>query len=70
MAKLDRRVLLNVFGTPKIFNEFTLDGSSHDPLTWEDIDHALRAGRVPGVEPMTLEEFLAIHGYTDKKEED
>ena len=34
--------------------------------TWQEIDHALRAGDVPGVEPMTLEQFLAIHGRTDK----
>jgi hypothetical protein len=37
--------------------------------TWQEIDHALRAGDVPGVEPMTLEQFLAIHGRTDKKQE-
>ena len=37
--------------------------------TWQEIDHALRAGDVPGVEPMTLEQFLAKHGRTDKKQE-
>ena len=47
----------------------TLGGLSQNALTWEDIDTALRAGNVPGVEPMTLEQFLAKHGRTKKKEE-